>query len=232
MTIESSVPDIAARTIGNTRMSLAGLQLQVAARLRHRVKQIAVATALMVSSASVGYAQAPTNERPDTPVFRVQVWGFIAADFSTRISSYVELRSRLEKGLPALTVTDDPEEIWRAQRALAIKIRIARAAARQGEIFTSAISVEFRNVLLLEMNPDSMAAIMDENPGEGSHRINRAYPTGKPRASMPSDILAVLPQLPDDVEYRFLGRTLILIDTRANLILDRMPCAIACAADE
>jgi hypothetical protein len=43
---------------------------------------------------------------------------------------------------------------------------------------------------------------------------------------VPPNILAVLPRLPDDIPYRFFGRHLILLDTRANLILDRMPCAI------
>jgi hypothetical protein len=194
-----------------------------------RVKQISRAIALMVSCSSVGYAQTPTTNE-DNPVFRVQAWGFIAADFGERVSNYVELRSSLEKGLPELTLTDDPGEIWLAQRALANRIRVARAGARQGDIFTSTISAEFRNVLLVETNPGTMAAIMDENPGDLSRRINRAYPTGQPLASMPAAILAVLPRLPDDLQYRFLGRALILIDTRTNLILDRMPCAIGCAA--
>ena len=196
-----------------------------------RVKQISPAIALMVSCASVGYGQAPTtNDGPDEPVFRVQVLGFIAADFSERVSKYIELRSSLESGLPELTVTDDPGEIWRAQRALANRIRVARAGARQGDIFTSTISAEFRNAILVETNPGTMAAIMDENPGELSRRINRAYPTGKPLATMPGGMLAVLPRLPDDFQYRFLGRALILIDTRTNLIVDRMPCAVGCAA--
>ena len=45
---------------------------------------------------------------------------------------------------------------------------------------------------------------------------------------MPGVILRVLPALPDGVEYRFLGNDLILHDTRANVILDRISCAIAC----
>ena len=43
---------------------------------------------------------------------------------------------------------------------------------------------------------------------------------------MPINILAALPKLPDDIEYRFLGRHLVLHDTRANMILDRIPCAV------
>ena len=45
---------------------------------------------------------------------------------------------------------------------------------------------------------------------------------------MPGAILAVLTALPDGIEYRFLGHDLILHDTRANVILDRISCAIEC----
>lgn len=41
-------------------------------------------------------------------------------------------------------------------------------------------------------------------------------------------MLGVLPTLPDDVQYRFLDRDLILYDTRANMMLDRIPSAIRC----
>jgi hypothetical protein len=148
------------------------------------------------------------------------------ADFSTRVWDYFALRSELERGLPALTVTDDPAEIRRTIHALAKKIRGVRAEAKQGDIFTPAISLEFRKVLIVEMNADTWAAIMDDNPGEFSNEINGTYPGDKPLSTVPANILAVLPRLPDDIQYRFLGRHLILLDTRANLILDRMPCAI------
>jgi hypothetical protein len=39
--------------------------------------------------------------------------------------------------------------------------------------------------------------------------------------------LALLPDLPDGVEYRFVGTHLILRDARANLIIDHIPNAIA-----
>ena len=102
------------------------------------------------------------------------------ADFSARVWDYFELRSELEKGLPPLTVTDDPAEIRRAVRARAKRIRVARAEAKQGDIFTPAISAEFRKALIVEMNADTWAAIMDDNPGEFSNQINGTYPEGKP----------------------------------------------------
>jgi hypothetical protein len=182
---------------------------------------------LIVSVASVCYAQpATTNQTRDTPDFTVQVWGYIVADFSARVGDYAELRSELEKGLPALTVTDDPADIGRAVRALAKRIRVARAGAKQGDIFTPSISVEFKKVLILQMDSNTWAAIMDDNPGEFSNEINSTYKEGKPLSTVPPNILAVLPRLPDDIQYRFLGRHLILLDTRASVILDRIPFAI------
>ena len=41
-------------------------------------------------------------------------------------------------------------------------------------------------------------------------------------------MLAVLPRLPEDVWYRFLYHDLILHDSRANVILDRIDNAIRC----
>ena len=193
------------------------------------VRFTSLAIALIVSLASVGYTQpVTTSQNRDTPDIRVQVWGYIVADFSTRVWNYFELRSELEKGLPALTVTDDPAEIGRAVHALAKRIRVARAGAKEGDMFTPTISVEFRKALILEMNANTWAAIMDDNPGEFSNQINGSYPDGKPLSTVPPNILAALPRLPDDIQYRFLGRHLILLDTRANVILDRIPYAIQC----
>jgi hypothetical protein len=60
-------------------------------------------------------------------------------------------------------------------------------------------------------------------------RVNGAYPRKQPLSTVPSNILAALPRLPDDVEYRFVGRHLILLDIRARVILDRIPYAIESA---
>jgi hypothetical protein len=47
-------------------------------------------------------------------------------------------------------------------------------------------------------------------------------------STVPANVLSVLPELPPDIQYRFLGRHLVLHDTRANVIVDRMRCAIQC----
>ena len=189
------------------------------------LRQSALAVALL-ACASAGYAQTTSAANP--PDFRVQIWGDIAADFSARIEEYLNLRHALEQGLPPLTVTDHPAEILHAELALATRLQAARAGARQGDIFTREIRADFRRVLLLETDSWTRAAIMDENPGAFSSRINRTYPKERSVSTVPANILAALPRLPDDIQYRFLGPHLVLHDTRANIILDRLPCAIRC----
>ena len=191
--------------------------------------QVFLGTALAALLASTVIAQTlPTPQTDPQPTFRVQVWGYIVADFSERLQKYVDLRSKLEEGLPPLRVTDDVAEIRRARRARAKAIQAARHDAREGDIFSPSISLEFKQVLALEMNAKTWAVIMDDNPGEFSHEINGIYPDGKPYSTVPGTILAALPALPDDVEYRFLGRHLVLLDVRAGVILDRIPYAIRC----
>jgi hypothetical protein len=186
-------------------------------------------TALAVLLASTSISQTPPTPQADPqPTFRVQVWGYIVADFSTRMQSYFDVRSRLEEGLPPVRVTEDVSEIRRVRRALARKIQAARHDVHEGDIFSPAISAEFKEVLAVEMNATTWAVIMDDNPGEFSHKINGIYPDGRPYNTVSGTILATLPALPDDVEYRFLGRHLILLDVRANVILDRIPYAIRC----
>jgi hypothetical protein len=144
--------------------------------MRPRLTSLAVA--LMVSVASVCYAQpATTNQTRDTPDFTVQVWGYILADFSARVWDYSDLRSELEKGLPPLTVNDDPAEIRRAVRALAKRIRVARAGAKQGDIFTPSISVEFRRALILELDANTGRPSWTTIPA--SSRIRSTAPTRK-----------------------------------------------------
>jgi hypothetical protein len=67
---------------------------------------------------------------------------------------------------------------------------------------------------------------MEDNPGNCAARINGTYPQGRVLSTLPPNLLAALPSLPEDIEFRFEGRQLILLDTRADVILDRLPDAI------
>lgn len=191
----------------------------------------ALVAGLVLSLASAVSAQAPAPKPPPPADFTVAVDGLIVADFSARVEAYAELRRTLEDGLPGLVVTEKVTEIRRAEEALARRIRLAREGARQGNIFTPAINAAFKQLLLGVTKPGICASILDDgNPGSGiTYRTGRPYPRDEPLSTVPPSVLGVLPALPDDVQYRFIDRSLILYDTRANMLLDRIPAAIRCA---
>ena len=49
---------------------------------------------------------------------------------------------------------------------------------------------------------------------------NAPYPEGAPLSTVPPDLLAKLPKLPEPLEYRFVGGHLILHDSDASLVVD------------
>ena len=158
----------------------------------------------------------------------VEVFGTTIADFSTRMDAYSDLRRALEEGLPPLKVTGNPSEIRQAEVLLAQRIRAARRGAGRGDIFTENIRKGFKQLLRPVTNTGTCSTIRDDNPGEFFYPVNSAYPKDKPFSTVPASMLNVLPRLPTDVWYRFLDRDLILHDSRANVILDRIDDAIKC----
>lgn len=179
---------------------------------------------LVALAVSIAAAQAPAQ----SPDFKVEIWGDALTDFSARMLAYAGLREKLQQGLPALAVTAKPEEILLAEESLAARIRQARSGARRGDIFTPKIRGTFQRVLAGTITPGMCEAIRDDNPGEFFYDVNGTYPKREPHSTVPPSILGVLPRLPDDVMYRFLDHDLILHDTRANVILDRIDDAIKC----
>ncbi len=71
-------------------------------------------------------------------------------------------------------------------------------------------------------------AVLEENPsGEVVKlEVNGRYPDTIPLSSVPPQILKVLPPLPEELEYRFIERSLILLDVRAHIIVDYLTGAI------
>jgi hypothetical protein len=193
-----------------------------------KLRALVLAPVLACCLAAPGYAQVPQDSDIGVRFEVLVIVKPAIARFEALVLSYFQLRTMLEHGLPARRVTDDPRDNLRAEHALAERIREARESAVIGDIFTPDTIVEFRTILLSVVKPMTLATIFDDNPGKFSHPVNGTYPKRRPLSTVPGSILAVLPVLPEGVEYRFLARDLILHDTRANVILDRIACAIEC----
>ncbi len=161
---------------------------------------------------------------------RVNADSQIVADFMKRVSDYQQMEKGLEDKLPKLRETDSLRAIAHEQHALAGAIREARKNARQGDIFTPKISSEFRRLAGLAMQGNNAARILkslqDSEPVKIPLRVGDAYPSDVPQQSTPPTLLMNLPALPRDLQYRLSGKTLILLDSKANLVVDLMPNAI------
>jgi hypothetical protein len=51
-------------------------------------------------------------------------------------------------------------------------------------------------------------------------KVNQPYPANLPLVSVPAKLLAQLPMLPEELEYRLVDRRLLLRDRDANLVVD------------
>ena len=156
----------------------------------------------------------------------------ILLDFKQRVDGYMKMQRSLERKAPPLKQTEDPAKIKASQDALAALIRSARATAKQGEIFTPEIAQLFRRLMYPEIKgeqgKETKQAIKEDapNPKAVPLKVNARYPDSAPLPTVPPNLLASLPQLPDDLEYRIVGTDLILRDVQANVIVDYIPKAI------
>lgn len=151
-------------------------------------------------------------------------------DFQSRIDAYMKLHDQLERRGPKLKETSEPAEIKASQEALAGRIRAARKDAKPGDIFTPEIRALFRRLMYPETSgaegAQTKQTIKEDAPAAVPMKVNGTYPESQPLPTVPPNLLASLPELPDDLEYRIVGRTLLLRDVHANIIVDFVPNAI------
>jgi hypothetical protein len=69
-------------------------------------------------------------------------------------------------------------------------------------------------------NPDTKRAVFSEVPEGVRPVINRTMPDTAALATVPALLLNNLPRLPDNLQYRFMGRHVILMDGDTRLIVD------------
>jgi hypothetical protein len=181
--------------------------------------------ARQTSPAPVPKADTPVGDNP-----RVNVSAASLQDFKTRIDQYIALRKTAAGDAPALKQTRNPAEIKAAEDGLAAAIRAKRPDARPGDILTPDVQTVFRKVLAPQLKghhgEHAKEVLKDDAPDSVPLKVNAKYPEGKALPTVPSNLLINLPKLPPELEYRIVGRSLILRDTGADLIVDFMLNAV------
>jgi hypothetical protein len=149
--------------------------------------------------------------------------GAAALEFQKRIEAYLKIHNEAEGKVPNLKRTDDPKEISDREKALGQAIMTLRAGAKPGEIFAPEYQPYFVKIVQDDFKTRparDRKAIIVELPAKMKVDINTVYPTTLPLATFPPVLLRKLPDLPPELEYRLVGRSLILRDVKANLIVD------------
>jgi hypothetical protein len=154
------------------------------------------------------------------------------AGFQHRVNEYAELHRELATGAAKQRETSEPARINKAEETLAARVQAARSGAKQGDIFTADVRPIFRRLLAPELKGaggrDTRAILEDDAPppSEIPFTVNATYPESQPLPTVPADILATLPTLPAPLEYRIIGRHLLLLDSASDVIVDYIPNAI------
>jgi hypothetical protein len=147
-------------------------------------------------------------------------------EFKARVDKYLDLHRQMAKGVAEQKKGATPTELTAAKSALAAKVQAARANAKHGDIFTPEVRIAFRRLLAPELKGedgrDAKALLRDDAPAPGSipFKVNAKYPENQPLPTVPAPLLLTLPTLEAPLEYRVVGRHLLLLDREADLIVD------------
>lgn len=187
------------------------------------------------------------------PVFAFSVAMFIAAaaqspaipaqkpddaqtvkDFTARVSRYLDERKKQAGTSPR--PSNSPEKLDKAQQVVAAKSQDMRVEAKQGDIFSDDIAAYFRRQIAATLSGPKgtkiRASLRSADPVRNLDlHVNQKYPHGVPLQSTPASLLLNLPELPKELQYRIVGRRLVLLDTTPKLVVDFVPNAIPAKKD-
>jgi hypothetical protein len=156
----------------------------------------------------------------------------VVHDFDRRIDQYVRLHRRLERGLPPEHVFGDFEDMSEAVDALHAALVDARPNATAGMFFTPAVadllSARLAQAIVKSGHTPAQAWIamnLGYVSGIPEPQINGRFPATRYVRVWPA-LLAALPALPEELEYRFVGWDLVLVDVHADLVVDILKNAL------
>lgn len=196
-----------------------------------RASSIIRSGAAALAVAAIGLVAGVAQEKPQKAPDAREVANLATLrEFQTSINEYLGLRKAIGAELPPLRVTPDAAEINSRSDAIARAVERGRPKARQGTLFTPAVASLIRRQIEFALRSSDRAAVLaliaEEEELVSNPGVHMRFPAGRILATMPAVLLQALPPLPKELEYRFNGRTLILRDIEAALIVDYLPLAL------
>ncbi len=186
---------------------------------------LAFVVAASGTTASSGASNAGAAQSHASSAARRDAHSAATKAFLERIEEYVQFHNNVEKMVPPLKETPSPEEIAKREAALGATLIKQRPDGKEGDFFIKEYRRYLAQIIKQDFAKRSAAdrkALIVELPKHVKVGVNMVYPTTLPLATFPANLLEALPELPKEVEYRIVGRHLILRDVTGNVIVDLM----------
>jgi len=193
--------------------------MRTSSRVRCTVRHLRAA----IVTLALTLAAVPLLAQTQKPTLQSDEQKSALKDFETRLNGYVALRAKLAKELKPLSPTPSASDLAARQESLAAALRQSRKMAKQGDLIPTTVATQLRNVVKADFQqrtPDARQAAFSEVANAGTPVINRTYPAEAALPTVPPLLLAKLPVLPDNLQYRFIDRHLVILDGDTELIID------------
>ncbi len=192
--------------------------------MNHRATMAIAGAILTVTLASVAQSR-PSEKKGSNDAA-------VVSDFEARVGQYLQQRKQQAGSLPG--PTSSATKLKDSRDQVRARIQANRSDAKQGDIFTPDIAVYFRRQIASAFGGERggrvLTSLRHAEPGtQAPVQINQPYPDGIPLQSMPPTLLLKLPKLPKELQYRIVGRKLVLLDIEPNLVVDILPDAVPAA---
>ena len=175
----------------------------------------------------------PSQPDPTFEPFKVSLQAYVDQTQPDRIQAALDAEKVPGKDVPA---TGAEQSVRTRQNSLADALRLKlRANARQGDLFTPPMAAAIQHQILNAFNTPKRRLLLDELAEQNSTPASTAVPTlnqqlDAPR--VPPRVMEILPPLPKQLEYDFVGRALVLRDVDADVVIDYLPDALPAQAPE
>lgn len=149
--------------------------------------------------------------------------------FHGEVEKYMAIRQGLLTEVSGPVAESTAVELNNASDILAAAIKRRRPGNKPGTLFTPPAAEAIKRIIADAVRTAGLAAELqriDDEGGNGKPSVYQRFPEAAQMATMPPSLLAVLPELPKELEYRIVGTFLVLRDVDAALVLDLIPNAV------